>query len=237
MLKEEGVELAKGTLEKLYDDNFNIYKAFSTAEESVFLSYASSDLEGKSLRSSIIVNRIKKIFPKLKEESDVIERKDEIITQESVFEKLLENLREYRDGKEINEIWFSIFNYYNESTEWKDKLENSLKALNYSIQTEKIEEKNLDKLYGNTLRTSVSRLEQYESCPFSYFLKYGLNLSEREEFKIQSLDTGTFMHDVIDTFFDKLQENGLKVKNAKSYILTEKGMEELLKMKGMYKDE
>ena len=32
-------------------------------------------------------------------------------------------------------------------------------------------------------------------------------------------------------------ENGLKVKNAKSYILTEKGMEELLKMKGMYKDE
>ena len=32
-------------------------------------------------------------------------------------------------------------------------------------------------------------------------------------------------------------ENGLKVKNAKSYIVTEKGMEELLKMKGMYKDE
>lgn len=34
-----------------------------------------------------------------------------------------------------------------------------------------------------------------------------------------------------------LIENGLKVKNAKSYIVTEKGMEELLKMKGMYKDE
>ena len=34
-----------------------------------------------------------------------------------------------------------------------------------------------------------------------------------------------------------LIEHGLKVKNAKSYIVTEKGMEELLKMKGMYKDE
>lgn len=32
-------------------------------------------------------------------------------------------------------------------------------------------------------------------------------------------------------------EVGLKVKNAKSYIVSEKGMEELLKMKGMYKDE
>ena len=32
-------------------------------------------------------------------------------------------------------------------------------------------------------------------------------------------------------------EVGLKVKNAKSYIVSEKGIEELLKMKGMYKDE
>lgn len=31
-----GAELAKGTIEKLYDDNFNIYKAFSTAEEKYF---------------------------------------------------------------------------------------------------------------------------------------------------------------------------------------------------------
>ena len=42
-LKQYGAELAKGTMEKLYDDNFNIYKAFSTAEEKVYLSYVSSD--------------------------------------------------------------------------------------------------------------------------------------------------------------------------------------------------
>ena len=43
LLKQNGAELAKGTLEKLYDDNFNIYKAFSTAEEKIYLSYSSSD--------------------------------------------------------------------------------------------------------------------------------------------------------------------------------------------------
>ena len=31
-LKQDGIELAKGTLEQLYEDNFNIYKAFTTAE-------------------------------------------------------------------------------------------------------------------------------------------------------------------------------------------------------------
>ncbi len=211
-LKQNGAELAKGTLEKLYDDNFNIYKAFSTSEEKLFLSYASSDLEGKSLRPSILINRVKKIFPKLVETSDVIERISEIVTEESTFEELINKLSDFRDGEEIEEVWFALYNYYASSSEWKEKLENSLKALNYSIETEKIDKQVVEKLYGDTLKTSVSRLEQYESCPFSYYLKYGLNLSERDEFKIQAIDTGTFMHDVIDGFFARLQERNLKVK-------------------------
>ena len=216
ILKTKGAELAKGTLEKLYDDNFNIYKAFSTSEEKLFLSYASSDLEGKSLRPSILVSRVKKIFPKLVEASDVIERISDIVTEESTFEELLEKLSEFRDGKEIDDIWFYLYNYYANSPEWKAKLENSLKALNYSIEPEKINKDIIQKLYGDTLKTSVSRLEQYQSCPFSYYLKYGLNLSEREEFKIQAIDTGTFMHDVIDGFFDRLQEKNINVKEIEA---------------------
>ena len=212
-MKENGAELAKGTIEKLYDDNFNIYKAFSTAEEKIYLSYASSDLEGKSLRPSVLVNRLKKIFPNLIEQSDVIEKKSEVITKMSTFEELLNQLRDFRDGKEIDTIWFKLYNYYSNSSEWKEKLENSLKALNYSIETDKIDKKVVEKLYGDTLKTSVSKLEQYQSCPFSYYLKYGLKLSEREEFKIQTIDTGNFMHDVIDSFFDKLEERDIKVKD------------------------
>ena len=211
-MKESGAELAKGTIEKLYDDNFNIYKAFSTAEEKVYLSYASSDLEGKSLRPSVLVNRIKKIFPNLIEQSDVIEKKSEVITKMSTFEELLNQLRDFRDGKEIDTVWFELYNYYSNSIEWKEKLENSLRALNFSIETDKIDKEVVEKLYGDTLKTSVSKLEQYQSCPFSYYLKYGLNLSEREEFKIQALDTGSFMHDVIDSFFDELEERNIKVK-------------------------
>ena len=163
LLKQKGAELAKGTLEKLYDDNFNIYKAFSTAEEKIYLSYSSSDLEGKSLRPSILVNRVKKIFPKLEERSDVVKTQSEVITQMSTFEELLQKLSEFRDGEEIEEEWFAIYNYYANSEEWKDKLKNSLKALNYNIETEKIDTENIQKLYGDTLKTSVSRLEQYRS--------------------------------------------------------------------------
>ena len=236
-MKDSGAELAKGTIEKLYDDNFNIYKAFSTAEEKIYLSYSSSDLEGKSLRLSVLINRIKKIFPNLTEASDVIEKQSEVITKMSTFEELLNQLRDFRDGKEIDSIWFELYNYYSNSPEWKDKLENSLKALNFSIETDKIDKDIVEKLYGDTLKTSVSRLEQYKSCPFSYYLKYGLNLSEREEFKIQALDTGNFMHDVIDSFFGNLEERNIKVKEIEKEELEEivqEIIEEKLQLKKNY---
>lgn len=237
ILKAEGTELAKGTIEKLYNDNFNIYKAFSTAEDKAFLSYASSDLEGKSLRPSTLVNRVKKIFLKLKEDSDVIAKHSEIITKMSTFEELLNQLRDFRDGKEIDEMWFKLYNYYANSPEWKNRLENSLKALNFSVETDKIDADVVQKLYGDTLKTSVSKLEQYQSCPFSYYLKYGLNLSEREEFKIQAIDTGSFMHDVIDSFFDKLEEVGIAIRELGSDKLEEivnEIIEEKLQLKKNY---
>ena len=213
VLKTKGAELAKGTIEKLYDDNFNIYKAFSTSENKIYLSYASSDIEGKSLRPSILINRLKKIFINLKEESDIVEIKSEVITENTAYEELLTFLSDVREDKrKIDDLHIELFKYYSSTLKWKYKLENSMNALDYNIKPDKINQKVIDKLYGDTLKTSVSRLEQYKACPFSYYLKYGLNLSEREEFKIQPIDTGTFMHEVIDSFFDKISERKINLK-------------------------
>ena len=211
-LKNIGAELAKGTIEKLYDDNFNIYKAFSTAEEKIFLSYSSANIEGKSLRVSMIINRIKKIFPNLEENSDVIESKKEIVTKATSYEDLLDEIAVFRDEGKCEENMLELYNFYKNSEEWKNKLENSMMALNYTNAPEKMSEKSINELYGDTLKTSISKLEQYKSCPFSYYLKYGLQLSEKNELKVEAVDTGTFMHDVIDEFFDIIEQKGINVK-------------------------
>ena len=220
---EKGIELAKGTVDRIYEDNFNIYKAFTTAEEKMYLSYSSSDMEGKSLRQSILVSRIKKIFTKLQEESDIIQRKSEICTKQNTFEELLINLRDFRDGKEIDPIWFKIYNIFDNDTEWKPKLESAIKALSYTNVPEKITKENVEKMYGDVLKTSVSRLEQYSSCPFSYYLKYGLKLNEKETFNLEAVDTGTFMHDVIDSFFARLDEQEINIKQ-----ITDEEIEEIV---------
>lgn len=211
-LKEKGIELAKGTLEQLYEDNFAIYKAYSTAEERLYLSYSSASLDGATLRPSMLIKKIKNIFPKLKEESDIIHTNSEIITEKSTLEELINNLRDYRDGKRIDTKWIDVYNYYISNEEYSNKLKIALKAINYENIPETISKENIDKLYGKKLKTSVSKLEKYRACPFSYHLTYGLKLSEKNNFKIEAIDNGTFMHEVIDEFFNRTQEEGINVK-------------------------
>lgn len=208
-LKEEGLEIAKGTIENLYEENFNIYKAFSTAEDKLYLSYASTDSEGKSLRPSVIIIKLKKIFPKLEETSDVVNKKYEIVNSKVTYEELLENIYKLQNNEKIEPIWYEVYKYYKEQNEWDMNLRNDLLGLIYTNIPKDISKENVDKLYGNTLNTSVSRLEKYRSCPFSYYLQYGLNLKEKEELKIQSFNTGSFMHETIDTFFQYVKQENI----------------------------
>ena len=81
ILEDSGIELAKNSIDSLYEEQFNIYRTLTTPEEKLFLSYSSSDKEGKSIRASILIKKIKRIFPKLVEESDIIE-KSYVVTNE-----------------------------------------------------------------------------------------------------------------------------------------------------------
>lgn len=212
ILKEQGMELAKGTLENLYEDNFNIYKALTTAEEKIYFSYPSANLEGAALRPSTYITKLKKIFPKIQEKSELVDTSFTMINESNTFEELIQMLRREKEGEEIAPIWYWVQAYFEDREEWKEKLEAAKKALHYQNEPKPIGKENIDKLYGNTVVTSISKLEQYQSCPFSYYLKYGLKLKEAEEYKMQSIDTGTFMHEVIDQFFQLLRERELEIK-------------------------
>ena len=210
-LKQDGIELAKGTIDRLYEDNFNIYKTFTTAENRIYLSYLSADSEGKSLRPSTLIGKIKKMFPKLEEKSDVITKKYEIVNKIITYEELIENIAKLKNEEQIEKIWYDIYNYYKSQNDWNKKLVEDLNGLSYTNLPDKIKKENIDKLYGNTLNTSISRLEKYRSCPFSYYLQYGLKLKEKEQLKIKSFNTGSFMHETIDEFFDYVKQENMNL--------------------------
>lgn len=205
-LKDKGLELAKGIKEKMYEENFNIYKAFSTAEEKLYISYSASDINGDNLRKSLIISRIKKVFPKIIEQKV---EKDEVLTKNITFSKLLNHLGE--------EEWNEVYEWYNRH--YNFKLKKALEGREYTNVPTNINIENIQKLYGNNLKTSISKLEKYASCPFSYFLTYGLRLSSKEKLDVRPIDTGSFMHDVIDKFFKQLNEENISVKDVDDDII------------------
>lgn len=199
------------------------------------MSYPSSDIEGKALRPSILINKIKKIYTNVEEQSDIVNNKEEILLVDTTFDDLLVNLRKLKDEEKVSNIWFDVYNYYISQKEWREKLLKAIELLDYNNSPEKINQENIEKLYGNTIKTSISRLEQYSSCPFSYYIKYGLKLSERDIFKIQTIDTGNFMHEVIDDFFGEEEAKDIKqITDEQIEKLVNKIIEQKLELKQNY---
>ena len=204
-LKEEGFELAKTTIQHSYEENFNIYRAFTIAREKLFVSYSASDLGGGTLRKSSFITRLTKVFPKLEEKNVSVEN---VTSKEITFQNLLKNIG--------NPDFFEIYKWYENKD--KDTLERALSGINYTNLSQDISKENIEKLYGNKLNASVSKLETFERCQFQYFLKYGLKLKEKETAIVNNLDLGSFLHEILDEFFKttpnykEISDDGIKAK-------------------------
>ena len=123
-------------------------------------------------------------------------------------EEAIKQYSRFMEGEEISDFWKKVIC----SMQNEENFQKAIKAFDDTNLPENLNEKNISRLYGNTIKTSISKLEQYQKCGFSYYLKYGLKLKPQKEFKIESIDTGNFMHEVIDSFFETLKEQELDVK-------------------------
>lgn len=213
ILADNGIELAKNSIENLYEEQFNIYRTLTTPEEKLYLSYSSSNKEGESIRPSILIKRIKRMFPDLEEESDVIQKRYVKTNAKATFENALRIYKDYLDGEEISEEWQDIIRYF--SLKDRKKFSRAISGIYYSNKAQDITKENIEKLYGTQMKTSVSRLENYRRCPFSFHLTYGLKLKEKQELKMNVIDTGSFMHEVIDLFFKEIDEKEINLKQLK----------------------
>ena len=88
-----------------------------------------------------------------------------------------------------------------------------LKGLRYSNKPQNIDKNKLKDIYSNNngdLVFSVSRLEKYAQCPFSYFVQYGLKAKNRKLYKFNAPDIGLFMHEILDEFTNKIRKEKIK---------------------------
>lgn len=215
-LMDRGIEVDIDSKTKTFEEQFLVYKALISTSENLILTYPVADSEGRSLRPSIIISRLKKIFPKLEVESYLLENKreteeemmDDITVKSPTFNKMVNKIKSFDNGEEIENLWLDVYRYFANDKKYKEITTKIISGLTYTNMVHKVSEEKINQLY-ETHNLSVSRLEKYSSCPFAYFIQYGLKAQERKEYTFAAPDLGTFIHNIMYEFSKSLEKDGL----------------------------
>ncbi|MEG0181586.1 MAG: helicase-exonuclease AddAB subunit AddB [Peptostreptococcaceae bacterium] len=215
-LGENGIEVDIDSKTKTFEEQFLVYRALTSTSMALTITYPIADHEGKTLRPSAIVSRLKKLFPNIKNESylsdidyssseEIVEN---ITSKSPMFNELIKSIKYFEEDRYIDSVWLDIYKYYIQNKDYHIRAKNIVEGLNYTNQVKKIESEKIRELYNNNL-FSVSRLEKYAQCPFAYFIQYGLKAKERKEFEFTPPDFGTFVHNILDKFSNQLSKDNL----------------------------
>ncbi|TQE91387.1 helicase-exonuclease AddAB subunit AddB [Ureibacillus terrenus] len=200
------MELFPTSKHRLMEENFYLYRAFSSPTDRLYVTYSNSDEESKALLPSLYVQKLHNLF-KVDGENTVPHHRIFIDPIEEWDEdKVLSYLRHPRTSlaylttqlkqagaSELSPIWKALRAFYEQSEEWRPLLHFAMRPLKRKNAAEPLEQSLSESLYGD-LTTSVSRIEKFYSCPFAHFATYGLRLQTRPEFRLETFEMGDLFH-------------------------------------------
>ena len=212
-LAQQGIELAKDTTSRAFEQQFMVYTTLTTPSDYLRISYSIANIDGGSQRPSMVISRLHRLFPGLASYNDIEFNKENqlelISTAVPTFNQLITSMRQHLEGTEISEVWKDAYSWFIHQKQWQDKCHSTLTAFNYSNNVENIRRERVHKLYGSSIYSSISRFEKFASCPFAYYIQYGLKAKERQVFEVSAPDMGSFLHKVIERFSDLLQSQSI----------------------------
>ena len=113
------------------------------------------------------------------------------------------------DDREREEAAFmQLFQHFYTSQEHRDKVRQLVDAAFIPMRKGESDGQLPEPLYGRELQGSVTRLEQFASCAYAHFLRYGLELMERQEYELEAVDMGNLFHQSIDRCFASMKDRG-----------------------------
>ncbi|MFA7467921.1 MAG: helicase-exonuclease AddAB subunit AddB, partial [Desulfotomaculaceae bacterium] len=214
-LQGAGLRLAPGARRRAFDEQYIVYQALTRAGEQLVISYPLADGEGRSLKPSPIVRRLRELFPTLGEglwaqgpgergadDMEFVSRSGRCLTY------LAGRMRDAFAGREIDPLWWDVYNWFA-----RDNSNQLFKRVIESLFNDNCEGRlpgDLSgRLYGRPFKTSVSALEKYYSCAYAHYLAYGLRLRERDVFRLEAPDMGQFFHAALKMFAQRLVDRGI----------------------------
>lgn len=205
-LRESELELAPSPRQQMYIQRLYLYLNMTKPSERLYLSFSKVNSSGKSIRPAYLIETVQSLFPGLAVDCPQNRPEiEQIVNPLQGREVLARLLREYAEGSladaDRTEQFFTIYRACGGDAQLEKAAFARYRDSGLSRMVARL-------LYGRSLQNSVTRLETFAACAYRHFLEYGLSLKEREEFGFETVDMGNVYHAVLESFGNKLSENG-----------------------------
>lgn len=214
-LEAVGLKLAPGPRRRTFEEQYLVYLALTRAAEKLYVSYPLADSEGKAIMPSGVVARLRELLPDAEERVWPVEPNAALADDLTFVSNpgrslsyLAAQLREALAGRPIDPLWYDVYDWFARGGRRKD-CARVLSGLFFSNRESRLPAGVGRALYGRTLKTSVSGLERFRSCPFAFFLAHGLRLQQRSVYRLGAPDLGRFFHAALKLFGDRVRLQGL----------------------------
>jgi ATP-dependent helicase/nuclease subunit B len=171
------------------------YIACTRARQRLMLTFSERDANDKQLNPSPFVAHLQRLFPQLEIEKPATDRD---WTESEHTSELIAPLLKFQ----MSNSRFQI----EETIPALAQMAERLRLMRDIDKTESLLPELAEKLYGEVLRTSVSRLEQFAACPFKFFVNSGLRTQERKLFEVDARERGSFQHEVLAHFHQQVRD-------------------------------
>lgn len=201
-LTEAEFELAPTSREQIYTEQFYLYLGLTKPSRHLYLTYSETANDGSALRPSYLISQVSKIFPDLQiRYEEQIRDTYHLLANDQGEGYLTSGLRS-RNWKDS--AWQEIFRQYRLDERKHRHLENLVEAAFYVEPESRITRAAAAALYQEVITGSTSQFERYASCPFAYFMQYGLHLEERQEHQVELFDVGNIVHEALERYTKEL---------------------------------
>lgn len=213
---KEGVTLAPTPREQMFSQRLYLYMNMTKPADRLYISYVLTDLQGKDMQPSYLIGTLCKLFPGLEAKysgtshmaGDMLMPSDKA----NLKTRCAALMRAYISGAASEEeikLLGAMCRILAES-DMSDIYLQICEAVNAHYDPELLSKDIAHKLYGEVIKASVSRLEQFAKCAYAHFLSYGLNIRPRSEYGFEKTDMGEVYHSALEEFSVKMRNEGLE---------------------------
>lgn len=183
-LQQQDIELAPGGMDLVAMELHDLYAILAQPTDGLVVSYPVTDVSGSELRPAFVIDRIQRLFPDVRIETESVDKEYRITAAQPALE-----CAGTRRGEEL-------WKFFEKEGAYSAHLAAMERAA--AMKRGRLSPKAVRSLYGESFNMSASRAERLRSCHFAYFMEYGLRAKPRTPASFDAPQIGTFLHFLLE---------------------------------------